>query len=373
MTPNLDPLFQEFASLEARLADPRVIADQSQYQALSRRYGELTPIVSVAKELQDASQRLEEARSLVHDPDLGELAKADLVHYEAVIPDLLARFEELTLPKDPADERDVIVEIRSGTGGTEAALFAADLYRMYQRFAERTGFKFEALDSNDSELGGFAKVTFEIRGAGAYRQFKFESGVHRVQRVPATEAAGRIHTSTATVAVLPEAEDVDVKLDMTEVRIDVFRSGGHGGQGVNTTDSAVRLVYREGTPDEIMVTCQDGRSQLKNKEKALTVLRSRLFEREREKTMRERSEARASQIGSGDRSEKIRTYNYPQNRVTDHRLEGEVKNAPLAQVMEGDLTPITQALLVLEKREKIEARTLESQKVLAAHTDGVRA
>jgi peptide chain release factor 1 len=368
----------EFASLEARLADPQVIADQNQYQALSRRYGELTPIVGVARELHDALQRLEEAKALIHDPDLGELAKADLEHYETLIPDLEARFEELTLPKDPADERDVIIEIRSGAGGTEAALFAADLYRMYQRFAERTGFKLEVLDSNDSELGGFAKVTFEIRGSasggqGAYRQFKFESGVHRVQRVPATEAAGRIHTSTATVAVLPEAEDVDVKLDMSEVRIDVFRSGGHGGQGVNTTDSAVRIVYREGTPEEIMVTCQDGRSQLKNKEKALTVLRSRLFEREREKTMRERSEARASQIGSGDRSEKIRTYNYPQNRVTDHRLEGEAKNAPLAQVMEGDLTPITQALLALEKTQKIEARARGHERMLVQGTDGVRA
>ena len=370
MTSTLEPLFLEFASLEARLADPQVIADQTQYQALSRRYGELTPIVGIARELHEANLQLAEARTLVSDPDLGELAKADVTHFEALIPDLEARFEELTLPKDPADERDVIVEIRSGTGGTEAALFAADLFRMYQRFSERTGFKLEVLDSNDSELGGFAKITFEIRGVGAYRLFKFESGVHRVQRVPATEAAGRIHTSTATVAVLPEAEDVDVKLDMTEVRIDVFRSGGHGGQGVNTTDSAVRIVYREGTPDEIVVTCQDGRSQLKNKEKALTVLRSRLFEREREKSMRERSEARASQIGSGDRSEKIRTYNYPQNRVTDHRLEGDAKNAPLAQVMEGDLAPITDALQALEKREKLQTRSLESSRVLA---QGVRA
>lgn len=372
MTSSLEPLIQEFASLEARLADPRVIADQAQYQALSRRYGELTPIVGIARELQEAEQRLEEARTLVSDADLGELARADVAHYEALIPDLEARFEELTLPRDPADERDVIVEIRAGTGGTEAALFAADLYRMYGRFAERTGFKLEVLDSNDSELGGFAKITFEVHGAGAYRRFKFESGVHRVQRVPATEAAGRIHTSTATVAVLPEAEEVDVKLDMSEVRIDVFRSGGHGGQGVNTTDSAVRIVYREGTPDEIVVTCQDGRSQLKNKEKALTVLRSRLFEREREKTLRERSEARASQIGSGDRSEKIRTYNYPQNRVTDHRLEGDVKNATLAQVMDGDLTPITDALLVLEKSEKIESRALEARKGLE-QAQGVRA
>jgi peptide chain release factor 1 len=358
MNETLLNLIQEYASLEARLADPAILADQVAYQAISRKYGELTPIVTAAKLLFEARTRQAEARALINDPDLGELAQMDLEELGTTLPELEARFEDLSLPRDPADARDVIVEIRSGTGGAEAALFAADLLRMYERFAANNGFKLEALDSNESDIGGFAKVTFEVRGPviegrGAYAKFKFESGVHRVQRVPATESQGRIHTSTATVAVLPEAEDVDVSLDMSEVRVDVFRAGGHGGQGVNTTDSAVRLVYRAGTPDEMVITCQDGRSQLKNKEKALTVLRSRLFEIQRERLARERSQARASQVGTGERSEKIRTYNYPQNRVTDHRLEGEAKNAPLSTVMEGGLEGLILELTALEKAELI--------------------
>jgi peptide chain release factor 1 len=358
MNETLLNLIQEYASLEARLADPAILADQVAYQAISRKYGELTPIVTAAKLLLEARTRQAEARALINDPDLGELAQMDLKELSTTLPELEARFEDLSLPRDPADARDVIVEIRSGTGGAEAALFAADLLRMYERFAANNGFKLEALDSNESDIGGFAKVTFEVRGPvidgrGAYAKFKFESGVHRVQRVPATESQGRIHTSTATVAVLPEAEDVDVSLDMSEVRVDVFRAGGHGGQGVNTTDSAVRLVYRAGTPDEMVITCQDGRSQLKNKEKALTVLRSRLFEIQRERLARERSQSRASQVGTGERSEKIRTYNYPQNRVTDHRLEGEAKNAPLSTVMEGGLEGLILELTALEKAELI--------------------
>ena len=358
MNETLLNLIQEYASLEARLADPVILADQVAYQAISRKYGELTPIVTAAKLLLEARTRQSEARALLNDPDLGELAQMDLAELAVTLPELEARFEDLSLPRDPADARDVIVEIRSGTGGAEAALFAADLLRMYERYAANNGFKLEALDSNESDIGGFAKVTFEVRGPvidgrGAYAKFKFESGVHRVQRVPATESQGRIHTSTATVAVLPEAEDVDVTLDMSEVRVDVFRAGGHGGQGVNTTDSAVRLVYRAGTPDEMVITCQDGRSQLKNKEKALTVLRSRLFEIQRERLARERSQARASQVGTGERSEKIRTYNYPQNRVTDHRLEGEAKNAPLSTVMEGGLEGLIAELTALEKAELI--------------------
>jgi peptide chain release factor 1 len=360
MNETLLNLIQEYAGLEARLADPALLADQTAYQSLSRKYGELTPIVNAARALLEARTRESEARSLLSDPDLGELAQLDLEELAVTLPALAARFEDLSLPRDPADARDVIVEIRSGTGGAEAALFAADLLRMYERFAANNGFKLEALDSNESDIGGFAKVTFEVRGPvvdgrGAYARFKFESGVHRVQRVPATESQGRIHTSTATVAVLPEAEDVDVQLDMSEVRIDVFRAGGHGGQGVNTTDSAVRIVYRGGTPDEMVITCQDGRSQLKNKEKALTVLRSRLFEIQRERLARERSQARASQVGNGERSEKIRTYNYPQNRVTDHRLEGEAKNAPLNTVIEGGLEGLIAELTILEKTELIAA------------------
>jgi peptide chain release factor 1 len=348
---SLQTLLTEFQALEARLADPEVIGDQSLYTALSRKYAELQPIASTAADILETQKRLEDAKALLDDPDLSELARADLEDGEAKLPALEARFEELSLPRDPADQRDVIIEIRAGTGGAEAGLFASDLYRMYTRYADLLGYKLELVDSFESDIGGFSKITFEIRGAGAFGVFKFESGVHRVQRIPATETQGRIHTSTATVAVLPEAEDVDVHIDPADIRVDVYRSGGHGGQGVNTTDSAVRIVYREGTPEEIVVTCQDGRSQLKNREKAMTVLRARLFEQARESAMRERSQARASQIGSGERSEKIRTYNYPQNRVTDHRLEGETKNYPLNTVIEGNLHEVSAALKTLERQE----------------------
>ena len=365
MNDTLNTLIHEYEALEASLADPATLADSSAYGALSRRYGELTPVVATARELVEARTRLQEARTLLSDPDLGELAQADIEELESRLPALEARFEELTLPKDPANDRDVIVEIRAGTGGAEAGLFAADLYRMFEKYAASLGYRFEPLDSNESDLGGFSKVTFEVKGAGAYAIFKFESGVHRVQRVPATESQGHIHTSTATVAVLPEAEDVDVQLDMNDVRIDVYRSGGNGGQGVNTTDSAVRVVYKGGTPEEIIVTCQDGRSQIKNKEKALTVLRSRLFEIGRERTRRERSEARASQIGTGERSEKIRTYNYPQNRVTDHRLEGDGKNFPLETVIQGAMGDITLALTALERHELLAEKASDLHRVRA--------
>jgi peptide chain release factor 1 len=347
----LQTLLAEFQTLETQLADADVIADQSRYTALSRKYASLQPVAAVAREIVELQARVDDAKGLLSDPDLGELARADLEEGEAKLPALRAQYEELTLNRDPADERDVIMEIRSGTGGAEAALFAADLFRMYTRYAENRGYKLEVVDSSESDLGGLSRLTAEIRGAGAFGVFKFESGVHRVQRIPATETQGRIHTSTATVAVLPEAEDVDVHLEPSDYRVDVYRSGGHGGQGVNTTDSAVRVVYREGTPEELVVTCQDGRSQLKNREKALTVLRARLFERAREEAQRNRSEARSSQIGTGERSEKIRTYNYPQNRVTDHRLEGEGKNHPLETVIEGDLSGLIAELKAMERRE----------------------
>jgi peptide chain release factor 1 len=347
----LQTLITEFQALEAQLADPDVIGDQSLYTVLSRKYAGLQEVAGVARQILETRGRLEDARELLDDPDLGELAQADIVECEATLPTLEAQYEDLTLTRDPADQRDVIMEIRAGTGGAEAGLFASDLYRMYTRYAETQGFKVELVDSNESDIGGFSKLTAELRGAGAFGTFKFESGVHRVQRIPATETQGRIHTSTATVAVLPEAEDVDVHLEPSDYRVDVYRAGGHGGQGVNTTDSAVRIVYREGTSEEIVVTCQDGRSQLKNRDKALTVLRARIFERARENALRERSEARSSQIGSGERSEKIRTYNYPQNRVTDHRLEGEAKNYPLVTIMEGQLDGLIAALKQLERQE----------------------
>jgi peptide chain release factor 1 len=360
MNESLEAILAEFGQLEARLAAPELLSDGAAYTRVQRQYGEMQSLARVAADLLEYKNRLSEALNLLSDPDLGELAAQDVLECEAKIPELEALFEDLTLPKDSADARDVILEIRAGTGGAEAGLFVADMFRMYQRYCETLGFKLEVLDTNESDIGGFAKLTAEVRGTGAFAVFKFESGVHRVQRIPATESAGRIHTSTTTVAVLPEAEEVDVHISPADIRVDVFRAGGHGGQGVNTTDSAVRVVYKEGTAEEIVVTCQDGRSQLKNREKAMTVLRSRLFERERERAMRQRSEARANLIGSGERSEKIRTYNYPQNRVTDHRLEGEAKNYPLNNIIEGDLTELTAALRAFEK-ETLIAERLEQQ------------
>jgi peptide chain release factor 1 len=360
MNESLEAILAEFKQLEARLADPELLKDGAAYSRIQRQYGEMQELAGVAHALLEYKHRLFEALTLLSDPDLGELAAQDVLECEAKISEFEAVFEDLTLPKDSADARDVILEIRAGTGGAEAGLFVADMFRMYQRYCETLGFKLEVLDTNESDIGGFAKLTAEVRGTGAFAVFKFESGVHRVQRIPATESAGRIHTSTTTVAVLPEAEEVDVQISPADIRVDVFRAGGHGGQGVNTTDSAVRVVFKEGTPEEIVVTCQDGRSQLKNREKAMTVLRSRLFERERERAMKQRSEARANLIGSGERSEKIRTYNYPQNRVTDHRLEGEVKNYPLNNIIEGALGELTTALRALEK-ETLIAERIEQQ------------
>ncbi len=347
----IEAILSEHAALEKQLADPNVIADNTRYTQISKRYSQLSETARVASALQTTRKQLQQARALAGDPELGELAKLEVQELETSLTELETKFEDLIAPRDEADERNVIVEVRAGVGGQEAALFAADLYRMYQKYADQQGFKFETIDTSESELGGFSKITFEITGTGVYGKFKFESGPHRVQRVPATEAAGRIHTSTATVAVMPEAEDVDVNINQSDVRVDVFRSGGHGGQGVNTTDSAVRLVYKSGTPEEMIVTCQDGRSQLKNKEKAMAVLRARIFEKQRAESSEKIRQSRLAQIGTGERAEKIRTYNYPQNRVTDHRLEGENKNHQLDEVMLGALSPLVLALAVLERQE----------------------
>lgn len=347
----LEELASEFGLVERALGDPAMLADAREYARLTRRHRELTPVVTLYREYQAAQRDLAGARELLQDPDMRELAAGEVDSLVARLGELEAELEVLLLPTDPDDAKDVILEIRAGAGGAEAALFAVDLLRMYTRYAEGTGLKVNVLDASESDLGGASKVVAEVTGDMAFRAFKWERGVHRVQRVPATESQGRIHTSTVTVAVLPEAEQGEVQLDLSEVRIDVFRSQGAGGQGVNTTDSAVRAVYRAGTPDEITVVCQDGRSQIKNREKALVVLASRLAERERAaREARERSE-RASQVGTGERSEKIRTYNYPQNRVTDHRLEGEHKNFALDTVMEGGLVPVV-AHLARDERER---------------------
>lgn len=349
----LQELQSEFGLVERRLGDPAALADGREYGKLTRRHRELLPLVTLLRERDALEGDLAGARELLTDPDMKELAAGEIESIGTRLAEIEAELEVLLLPTDPDDAKDVILELRAGAGGAEAGLFVTDLLRMYTRYAEGLNLKLNVLDANESDLGGASKVVAEVTGDAAFRAFKWERGVHRVQRVPATESAGRIHTSTVTVAVLPEAEQDEVHLDLSEVRIDVYRSQGAGGQGVNTTDSAVRAVYRAGTPDEIMVVCQDGRSQIKNREKALIVLASRLAERERAaRDAQERSE-RASQVGSGDRSEKIRTYNYPQNRVTDHRLEGDDKNHPLDGVINGALAPVVAGLARAERERQL--------------------
>ncbi|PNY81059.1 peptide chain release factor 1 [Deinococcus koreensis] len=361
MSSRLDELASEFGLVERSLGDPAALADSREYARLTRRHRELLPLVTLLRERDALAADLAGARELLADSDMRELAAGEVTAITARLSEIEAELEVLLLPTDPDDAKNVILELRAGAGGAEAGLFVTDLLRLYTRYAEGAGLKVSVLDANESDLGGASKVVAEVSGEFAFRALKWERGVHRVQRVPATESQGRIHTSTATVAVLPEAEPDEVHLNLAEVRIDVYRSQGAGGQGVNTTDSAVRAVYRAGTPDEIVVICQDGRSQIKNREKALQVLASRLAERERAaRDAQERSE-RASQVGSGDRSEKIRTYNYPQNRVTDHRLEGDDKNHPLDSVMSGALSPIVAALARAERERQLIAVSREGQ------------
>jgi peptide chain release factor 1 len=287
------------------------------------------------------------------DADLRAMAQEELEGLRTRRDQLESEIKLLLLPQDPNDSKSVIVELRQGEGGDEAALFAADLYRMYSRYTERRNWKIEIVNASENGVGGYKEIAFEIRGEGAYSRLKYEGGVHRVQRVPATEARGRIHTSTATVAVLPEVEETEVDLRPDDYRVDVYRSGGHGGQGVNTTDSAVRITYKPGTPDEIVVTCQDGRSQLKNKASALSVLRARLFAVKEEKRRKELGESRLAQVGTGERAEKIRTYNFPQDRVTDHRIGQSFSNIP--GLLDGDLDRVVDALTIFDNAERLEA------------------
>ncbi|MBB6097583.1 peptide chain release factor 1 [Deinobacterium chartae] len=355
LTEKLRELEREYRNVERELADPEVFGNTQAYLKLNRRYAELGPIMTLWQEYQAHSAAAQEARELLEDPEMRDLAVSDLEASEERLRAIEAELDVLLLPSDPRDSRNVILELRAGAGGDEAALFAADLLRMYQRYAETAGLRLEVLEASESDLGGFSKVVAELSGDYVYRRFKFEGGVHRVQRVPATESQGRIHTSTVTVAVVPEAEESEFELDLSQVRIDVFRSQGAGGQGVNTTDSAVRAVYKPGTPEELIVVCQDSRSQIKNREKALLVLRSRLAEQKQREEEAEQRASRQAMIGSGDRSEKIRTYNYPQNRVTDHRLTGENKNFPLDTVIDGQMGPLLEALQAMEREQLLEA------------------
>jgi peptide chain release factor 1 len=322
------------AELERRLADPGLGKAPGEYARVARELGQLRPVVEAGGRLERALGELAGARELLaeSDPELSALARAEASRLEAEVESLDQEVRRLLVPRDPSDDKNAILEIRGGTGGEEAALFAADLFRMYSRFAESRGWKVEVLHSSESERGGLRELIANIVGEGVYGLLKWERGVHRVQRVPATESAGRIHTSTVTVAVLPEAEEVDIQIDPSDLRIDVFRSSGPGGQSVNTTDSAVRITH---LPTHTVVTCQDEKSQHKNKARALKILRARLLEVEQRRAAEERAGERRAQIGSGDRSEKIRTYNFPQSRVTDHRAGLTLHR--LEQILEGDL------------------------------------
>jgi peptide chain release factor 1 len=344
----VDQIEARFSELERLMSDPAVISDRERYAEVGREYRELQPARELAAEYSTLKDDLEGARELLAEGDDAELRKladeapARLVELEEEI--RLAMVE-----RDPNDAKNVIVEIRAGTGGDEAALFAGDLYKMLTRYAEERGFSTEVLSQSASEVGGFKEVTFEVRGEGAYSVFKFEGGTHRVQRVPETESQGRIHTSTATIAVLPEAEEVEVQVDPNDLQIDVYRSSGPGGQSVNTTDSAVRITHK---PTGIVVSMQDEKSQLQNKDRAMRVLRARLYERELAEQQAKIASERRAQVGSGERSEKVRTYNFPQGRVTDHRIKLTSHN--LDGVLGGDLSDFTDALAAEEKRQRLE-------------------
>lgn len=333
-----------FDEVEASLGDPEVHSDPSRLAELGKRHSDLKDTVADIRRWRQATVDLGEAREMDDDADMAALAR----ELEREIAELETRIRRSLVPKDPNDDRDVIVEIRAGVGGDEAAIWAGDLLRMYQKYTEKLGFRVEPIEASESESGGYDKVTIAVKGRGAYSRLKYEGGVHRVQRVPKTESQGRVHTSTATVAVLPEAEEVDIDIDPNDVRVDVYRSTGPGGQSVNTTDSAVRLTHE---PTGIVVSMQDEKSQLQNKEKAWRVLRARLLQMEQEKAAAELAGARKSQVGTGGRSEKIRTYNYKDNRVTDHRIGLTIKR--LDGVLEGDLDDFVDALSAAEQAERL--------------------
>ncbi len=351
MFDRLDSIRIRYEELEAEMNNPYVVEDQAKFRKLMKEHADLTPIVKAYREYRSAKQDIEDSLLLLEeesDEEMRELAKEELADARKRIDELEQQIKILLLPKDPNDDKNVFVEVRAGAGGDEAALFAAELYRMYARFAERNRWRTELISVNESGIGGFKEAVFMITGQGAFSKLKYESGVHRVQRVPETESGGRIHTSTATVAIMPEAEEVDVEINMNDCKFDVFRASGNGGQCVNTTDSAVRLTH---IPTGIVISCQDEKSQLKNKDKALKVLRARLYELECQKKQDAEAEARRSQIGTGDRSEKIRTYNFPQGRVTDHRIKLTLYK--IDSIMDGDLYEVLDSLIAADQSAKL--------------------
>ena len=359
MFENLAGVESRFLELEQQLADPEVVSDIKQYTSLLKEHKNMTPIVETYRVYKKAEEDLDEAKAILDDSgsdkEFRDLAQEEMAAAKETLEETAEQLKILLLPRDPNDEKNVIVEIRSGAGGEEAALFAGSLLRMYTMYAEAQGFKTEILSSNPTELGGYKEVSFEITGDGAYSRFKFESGVHRVQRVPETESQGRVHTSTTTVAVLPEAEDVELEINPADLKIDTFRSSGAGGQHINKTSSAIRITH---LPTGTVVECQDERSQYKNKDKALKVLKSRLLKEKQDAQASEIAADRKSQVGTGDRSERIRTYNYPQGRLTDHRIGLTLYK--LEDILNGNLDEVIDALVTADRAEKLKESMAQS-------------
>ncbi|HEY4358691.1 MAG TPA: peptide chain release factor 1 [Acidobacteriaceae bacterium] len=354
MFDKLDQIETRYEDLGRQLGDPSLLSDQKKFQAVAKQHRDLEPIVDKFRDYRKLRDAIADAKAMLgeSDPDLRAMAQEELAELEPKLPAVEDDLKVLLLPKDPNDDKNIVIEVRAGTGGDEASLFAAEVFRMYLRFAEQHRWKVEVLSESPSDVGGLKEVTAIFEGDKVYSQMKFESGVHRVQRVPATETQGRVHTSAITVAVLPEAEEVDVKIENKDLRVDTFCSSGPGGQSVNTTYSAIRITH---LPTNTVVSCQDEKSQIKNREKAMRVLRSRLYEVEMERQHQLQAAQRKSQVGSGDRSEKIRTYNFPQNRLTDHRIG--LTNHQLAMVMEGMLQPTVDALIAHDTAERLKAET----------------